>query len=219
MTTDVSKRKKVNTTGSDLNTKKTLPKSNSENRKKSAISTHKDRRINGYTRIKSGELKRRSVSRTPDMSKPYSKVLNPNVAIGALGNASARQRSLPVAAVRTEPVVRTVSAPRKEAFPVSIVFLSIICSVLFMYMIFNYVQINESTNSVSELKNEIATLSVEYNDLSAKLEKKNDLNFIEKMAVEEYGMVKLEEISKKYIIMDSQDVMSSFETKRALPIN
>ncbi len=216
MTTDVSKRKKINTTGSDLKTKKTLPKNRVEN-KKNIAGNHKDRRINGYTRIKSGELKRRSVSRAPDMSRPDAKVLNPNISIGSLGHVQAKERSLPVASVRTEPTVRTISDSRREAFPVSIVFLSIICSVLFMYMIFNYVQINESTSNVSELKNEIATLSVEYNDLSAKLEKKNDLSFIEKMAVEEYGMVKLEEISKKYISMDSQDVMSSFEIKRALP--
>ena len=42
----------------------------------------RDRRVTGYTRVKSGDIKRRSVTRTPDMSNPNAKAINPQVALG-----------------------------------------------------------------------------------------------------------------------------------------
>lgn len=79
-----------------------------------------------------------------------------------------------------------------------------------MYMIFNYVKINEHTSAVSDLKKEIATLSAEKDDLTAKLDRKNDLTYIEKVAKEQLGMVKIDEIIKKYVTMDPDDVITSF---------
>ena len=78
-------------------------------------------------------------------------------------------------------------------------------------MIFNYVQINEHTSTVSDLKAEIATLGIEKDDLTAKLDKKNDLTYIEKVAREDLGMVKIDEIIKNYINIDSDDVITSFD--------
>ncbi len=171
----------------------------------------RDRRVTGYTRVKSGDLKRRSVTRSPDMSNPNGRILNPNMSLGAV--PAAKEKAVPVAAVRVEPKVRTISDTHKVAFPYSIVFLSLICSVLFFYMIFNYVQINEHTNTVSDLKNEISTLSNERDDLSAKLDLKNDLVYIEKVAREELGMVKIDEITKKYITMDPGDVITPMQDR------
>ena len=171
-----------------------------------------DRASRGYSRVKSGDLKRRSVTRTPDMSNPNGRVANPHVALGSLPAAPVKKREKVLSApVYIEPKVRTVTDTRKVAFPYSIVFLSLICSVLFFYMIFNYVQINEHTAAVSDLKNEIATLSTEKNDLSAKLDQKNDLVYIEKVAREDLGMVKIDEITKKYITMNPSDVITPYE--------
>ncbi|MBE6621344.1 MAG: septum formation initiator family protein [Ruminococcaceae bacterium] len=194
-------------------TKKTVPASNSANRKTAATGKiagrgPQGRRPDGYTRIKSGEHKRRSVTRTPDMSNPNGRVLNPNV---SLGTVPANRQSAPVAAIHVEPKVRTINDPNKVPFPYSIIFLSLICSVLFFYMIFNYVQINEHTSTVSDLKNEITTLSTQKNDLDAKLDLKNDLVYIEKVAREELGMVKIDEITKKYITMDPGDVIKPLD--------
>lgn len=181
--------------------------------------TAADRRVTGYTRVKSGDIKRRSVSRRPDMSNPSARSVNPNVALGSLPSVvRPRQKVIPVASVRVEPTVRTITDTRKVSFPFSIVFLSLICSMLFLYMIFNYVQINEYTATVSDLKADIATLSVEADELNTKLERKNDLNLIEKIATEELGMVKIDEVTKKYISMDPGDVITPYDTKSA-PIN
>lgn len=156
----------------------------------------------GYTRIKSGDIKRRNVSRTPDMSRPTGRVANPNV---ALGSVPATRKPTPVASLHVEPEIQTITSTKKVSFPYTIVFLSLICSVLFMYMIFNFVQINEHTASVADLKSEVSTLKAEEKDLNAKLELKNDPATIERIAKEEYGMVKLEEISRQYIEFGSKN--------------
>ncbi len=208
MTTDVTKKKAVAADSDVIHSSakgKTKAAPHSASQRGS-----RDRRVTGYTRVKSGALKRRSVTRTPDMSNPNGRVASPNVALGSLPVVRGKEKAVPVASVRVEPTVRTITDTRKVSFPYSIVFLSLICSVLFFYMIFNYVQINEHTAAVSDLKSEIATLSTEKNDLSAKLDQKNDLAYIEKVAREELGMVKIDEITKKYITMDPGDVITPY---------
>lgn len=213
MTTDVTKKKTIPASDSaDIHTPSASKTATSRG---SAKRGPRDRRVTGYTRIKSGEHKRRAVTRTPDMSNPNGRVMNPNVSLGSVPAKAEKEKAIPVAAVHVEPKVRTITDTHKVSFPYSIVFLSLICSVLFFYMIFNYVQINEHTSAVSDLKNEIATLSVEKNDLNAKLDLKNDLVYIEKVAREELGMVKIDEITKKYITMDPGDVIKPFEAGSA----
>ena len=81
---------------------------------------------------------------------------------------------------------------------------------MFFYMIFNYVQINEHTAAISDLKTDIATLSFETDELTTKLNQKNDLTLIEQIATEKLGMVKIDEITKKYITMDPGDSINPY---------
>ena len=103
--------------------------------------------------------------------------------------------------------LKTITAGRRESFPLSILVLALICAGLFAYMIYNYVLINEHTNVLADLRAEISTLSTDINDLNAKLDQKNDLTYIERAAREEYGMVSIDEIEKKYITMDFGDII------------
>lgn len=211
MTTDATKKKTISASDSDIkNAKASSSARETRTQHATVVRAPRDRRVTGYTRVKSGELKRRSVTRTPDMSNPNAKVMNPNMSLGSVPAVNNREKAIPIASVHVEPKVRTITDTQKVAFPYSIVFLSLICSVLFFYMIFNYVQINEHTTSISDLKNEITTLATEKDDLSAKLDQKNDLVYIEKVAREELGMVKIDEITKKYITMDPGDVITPF---------
>lgn len=208
MTNEMTKSKNVPVSDSDARTGKVRPRVAQAPVKGSA----RDRRVTGYTRVKSGDLKRRSVTRTPDMSNPNARAMNPNVALGSVPVSVPidKKKAIPVASVHVEPTVHTIVDSQKVAFPYSIVFLALVCSVLFFYMIFNYVQINEHTATVSDLQAEIATLSVEKKELNAKLDKKHDLSYIEQFAREELGMVKLDEITKKYITMDPGDEIIPF---------
>lgn len=78
MTTDVTKKKTITASEPNIKTGKhggtSVP---SKGRK--PVNIARDRRVTGYTRVKSGELKRRTVVRTPDMSRPDAKVDNPQV--------------------------------------------------------------------------------------------------------------------------------------------
>ncbi len=177
---------------------------NSKDRRVSSAKNH-DRRVTGYTRVKSGEHKRRSVTRTPDMSHPTGRVANPNVAIGAV---PAVRRAVPVASVHIEPTIHTVTSTKKVSFPYAVVFLSVICAMLFAYMILNFVQINEQTSVVADLRSDITALKSEEATLASRLEEKIDLSYIEKLAKEEYGMVKLEDITREYIDIDSGDLVT-----------
>ena len=191
-------------TSNDIEAKR--PAASSHDRKK----TH-DRRVDRYTRIKPGDLKKRNVSRAPDMSRPVSKAQAPDVVIGGLPTRTPdKNKAIPVASVHVETTVRTVTDTTKASFPYSVVFLSLICSLLFFYMIFNYVQINEHTSAISDLKADIATLSFETKNLTTKLDQKNDLTLIEQIATEKLGMVKIDEITKKYITLDSDDVITPY---------
>ena len=182
------------------------------NNEKSRANISSNRHSNGYSRIKSGEHKRRGVTRSPNMSNPNARAAKAEVALGSVpAKLPERKLAAPVASIRTEPTVRTVTDTTKTSFPYSVVFLSLLCSLLFFYMIFNYVQINEHTSTVSDLKSEIATLSFEADDLTAKLDIKNDLSVIEQIAKEKLGMVTVDEIAKKYITMDSGDVIAPGE--------
>ena len=203
MTSDVTKGSKVIDGEANNASSKTRPNSHSK-----PINS-KNNRKNGYSRVKGGDLKRRRVTRNPDMSNPNARALNPNVSIGSVpAKLQKESKIIPVAGVRVEPTVRTVTDTTKVPFPYSIVFLSLICSLLFFYMIFNYVQINEHTSAISDLKSEIATLSFEADELTTKLDMKNDITYIEKVATEKLGMVKIDEIVKKYITMDPGDVIN-----------
>lgn len=175
------------------------------------INNKNDMRVSGYTRVKSGDLKRRSVTRSPDMSNPSARAEAPRVTLGGLPvRAPSKNKVIPVASVHVEPTVRTVTASSKVSFPYSVVFLSLICSLMFFYMIFNYVQINEHTAAISDLKTDIATLSFETDELTTKLNQKNDLTLIEQIATEKLGMVKIDEITKKYITMDPGDSINPY---------
>ena len=193
-------------------------KSSTVNNKRTVSASHsrpvdsKDRRVSGYTRVKSGDLKKRSVTRSPDMSHPIARAEAPSVSIGGIPvKAPTRNKAVPVASVHVEPTVLTVASTEKASFPYSVVFLSLICSLMFFYMIFNYVQINERTSAVSDLKADIATLSFEAEELGTKLEQKNDLTLIEQIATEKLGMVKIDEITKKYITMDPGDTITPYD--------
>jgi len=153
--------------------------------------------------------RKRTVSRVPNMSHPRSRVRTPSVAIGTLPRKP--KAAVPVASVHIEPNVRTINETKHAPFPFSIVFMAIICTLLFMYMVYNMVQINESTVQISKLKANIVSLDKQKNELSFKLEKRNDLILIEKIATEKLGMVKLDQVTKKYVKIEHEDKIEVFD--------
>ncbi|MBR5322624.1 MAG: septum formation initiator family protein [Clostridia bacterium] len=116
-----------------------------------------------------------------------------------------------VAAVNDVPKVRTIKAKRNMPFPTSVVFVSVICTVLFMFMMLTMAQINEFTQDISALQNRLSELQKQEEELRLDVELKNDLRVIEDAAVNKLGMVKADEVKKQYVVIGNEDKIEVVE--------
>ena len=117
----------------------------------------------------------------------------------------------PILAVEQERV-RTVKAKARKPFPLSAVVMVTICTLLLMFLVISYVQINEYTIEVASLRGELADLVEERKELTLSLEEKNDMVAIEEYA-SELGMVKADQLAKKHITLEQEDKVEVVETE------
>lgn len=129
-------------------------------------------------------------------------------ALIAIGNAAvsfAKETKNALAEVHPEPKIKTVNDKNKKQFPFSFVFSAVITTFLIMFIIMNYVMIHDYTREISELNEQIGVLMQNEKDLSLELTKKEDILTIEKIAREELGMVQGDQVTRKYISLESGD--------------
>ena len=163
-------------------------------------------------------------TRPSDMNRPTSRPVSKNAPRTRAGAGSGHERSekKQVFAYRTKQIIstgikpmimisrnegkiKTVKAKKKAPVPVSVFVLALICTIVFMFMIVSYVQINEYTLEVSQLRSELAELSEEEKQLNLELDRKNDLRSIEEYVSQNLGMVKSDQIVKKHVSVSSED--------------
>lgn len=113
-----------------------------------------------------------------------------------------------------EPDVHTIEEKVKKPFPTSLVFMTMLCTVLFMFVIISMVQINEYTVQISEMQGEMETLTDTAGELSSKIDKKNNMNDIEDYATGTLGMVKGDQLEKVHISTNSQDKIEVIEVEK-----
>ena len=104
-----------------------------------------------------------------------------------------------------KPTIKTYKNPSTRPFPTAIVFGSLICTILVMFIVYNYVKLNEYTSEVSTLNNQLAALKQTETDLNNELVKRVDLMEIERIAKDDYGMIKNDHLTKKYITIENED--------------
>ena len=90
-----------------------------------------------------------------------------------------------------------------------------ICTLLLMFLVVSYVQINEYTIEVASLRGELSDLVGQRKELALALEEKNDMVKIEQYAIDNLGMVKADQLDKKYITLDQKDKIEVVETAPA----
>ena len=117
---------------------------------------------------------------------------------------------LPMLSVKQERVT-TVKTKNARPFPVGAVVIVTICTLLLMFTVLSYVQINEYTIEVASLKGELSELVETRKELELSLEEKNDMVMIEKKA-SELGLVKSDQLDKKHISLDQEDKIEVVET-------
>lgn len=109
------------------------------------------------------------------------------------------------AAARAESSIRTVAAGEKKPFPKRFIAAAAVCTLLFMYIVYNMVMLNERSREISALKSQVSELSATKQSLTDELAKKNDLIYIEDYAVNVLGMVKSDRLSRQYISIETSD--------------
>ena len=121
---------------------------------------------------------------------------------------------------KADPQIHTVRAVTVIPFPTAVISMALICTMLFMFLIMSFVNINEYTIENDKLKFKLDELNKEYRELSLDLEKKNNLNIIEKIAKEDLGMVKADQLANKvYISIPNEDKIVVNDPKDAVKRN
>lgn len=172
---------------------------------------------NGVTRASRGQNNRpaankRAVSAPKNTKAPVQKrgarpAESKPTALSVIG-----ENIKPILSVKQDNV-KTVKKKTHKSFPVGAVVIVTICTLLLMFTVLSYVQINEYTIEVASLRGELSDLVEKRNDLEVSLEEKNDMLEIERIATEEYGMVKSDQLTKKHISLEQEDKIEVVETE------
>lgn len=156
-------------------------------------------------------------SRTGEFTTP--KNVKTGVSAGkakAKSKAVAKEKSKKLAKVKTkvEYLTTDVEAARRYSFPVSLVLMAVCATVLIMAIITTGVQINEITAQNSSLKSQYSQLEELRDELSRQLEVRDDLRVVERMAKEELGMVKRDQVDRYYLTVHKEDKIEIIEDKK-----
>jgi len=178
-----------------------------------SVSGSASRRNSANGNSASAQINKKQNSRTQSVRTPdigtSNKAAAPSVSLGDL--SAEREHALAVsaqrkkAATKKRKAVRIVKAAEVRPVPVTFIFMAVIATVLLMFIIYNLVSLNEMTIKLSESQSMLTELMKTEKELSLKLELKNDLLEIERIATEEYGMVKNDKVVKQYINIEGED--------------
>lgn len=120
-------------------------------------------------------------------------------------NSSISRRRV-AGSVKTRVEVVTEKNTARKPFPLGVILCCIAVTALFMYMISLEIRIDDYSSNISSLKGEIGQINDEITSLDLRLQSKYDLDEIERIAVEEYGMVRADTLPKKYVSLAGEDV-------------
>lgn len=152
---------------------------------------------------------------TVDSKKRISRNLNKlNRNLVEHPSAKAKEEALVASEDRGAKVVtRTtaISAP----IPVAMIFYLAVFLIVFMYFLFLNVQVEEYSHSIDVMESEVAELKEEATRLELQMESKFDLDEVERIATQEYGMVVSSSLAKKYVsVAGEEDVWQETEQEK-----
>lgn len=108
----------------------------------------------------------------------------------------------------------------QSPFPISFIFYCLVITVMLMFIAYSYSVVNDISYDISELEEGIAVSKQENERLTLELDKKNDLTYIEDVAVNKLGMVKSAEVVKHYVSISGGDkVIITEENNTGNPIS
>ena len=147
-----------------------------------------------------------------------------NRAAQAQRPAQQRPQSRPVAPARAAVKPITESRPpvsqkiplyetkgRRMPLPTAALISLIVCTLTVLTLVMGAAMVSRASDEVSDLRNEAAVLASTERELSRALDRKNDLRTIERIAVDELGMIGTDLITKKYISFSGIDVIEAYD--------
>ena len=93
----------------------------------------------------------------------------------------------------------------KSRIPYAYIFSLLLVAGVLMYVLFLFVQVEEYSKTIAEMEDRITELKEESSRLEVQLEGKYDLDEIERIATQEYGMVVSSTLPKKYISVSADE--------------
>jgi hypothetical protein len=90
------------------------------------------------------------------------------------------------------------TAGKSAPMPVHLICGAIMITLLFLFFVYNCVQLNEYNSKTVQLKKQIDNYTQEYFSLEKRLEDREDINVIEQKAIS-IGMIKKDLLPKKYV--------------------
>ncbi len=115
-------------------------------------------------------------------------------------------------------VLPKVNAPISERararMPIGSIMIMFLCATILMLLIYIGMNVNNMTHEIALMKAQSEELSSTERALSSRLDSKNDLELIEKMATENLGMVRRNSVEHNYISFGGDDSAYVYDAEK-----
>ncbi|MGM9610564.1 MAG: hypothetical protein ACI3ZE_02910, partial [Candidatus Woodwardiibium sp.] len=166
----------------------------------------------------------------PAVSNSVKKAPRETASVGIPRNAAAEARRLPqqptgrqiekrnkrarkLVPVRSPKIV-TVRKKKKAPFPIAVVFSAVLLTLLFLFMMMNYAEIDRYNSEIAEMKATVTDLKAEADKLQGKLDKKDGaITGMQSYIEDELGMVKSDSLPKEYVSLLPEDVTTVIDRR------
>lgn len=109
------------------------------------------------------------------------------VAVAKRADKKVAKRNSNLHAVRAPRIVN-VKKENKAPFPWSVVFVAVLLTGMFLFMMMNYAEVDKYRSEITNLNNKVATMEKTQDELEVTLGNKYDIGEIDKYAENELGM-------------------------------
>lgn len=108
--------------------------------------------------------------------------------------------------------IKATKVASKSPIPYAYILSLILVASVLMYVVSLFVEVQEYSRSIDEMESRIAELKEECTRLEVQLESRYDLDEVERIATQEYGMVVSSTLPKKYIsVSETEDLWQEIE--------
>lgn len=116
--------------------------------------------------------------------------------------------------VKTEVTEPAVEIPvRQKGFSPMFIALLIVATLMVLVLVFSISEAYQTTSEIARLETELEELEKEADELRLRLEEKNDIRTIEKIATEELGMVKEDSLQRRYVSLSDGEYIELLNTE------